>query len=495
MIKFANNIKGFYLFSIFAVTLLIISIFLRWQFLETKQKIVKTNFNGQLSYIKNLTYNVNKDILHLIGKKDMYQVFKKDKKLRDVTDAHLGIIVTKRYKYAYIVKKTIDNKFIFLADGSPLMNDKAEFGETYEPLRPKDFLKAYGLKKPYFFRHKDKTGLWLTFLRPILQNNKTQALLVVDFSLEDLNIIKKSLSDFDSIYENALIFFIIVFVLIILFSYFDFKREQKMKKLNDDLLDLNKSLEYKISREVAKSREKDKQMLHQSKLAQMGEMISMIAHQWRQPLAAISANSNDLMLKNMLGKYDKGYFDKKLKSTADLSQHLSKTIDDFRGFYKDDKEKREITIKEIVQSSLNIVSNSINNKNIELITDFKSNTKVNTYPNELKQVVLNLLKNAEDILVEKCIKEPYIKISTYDKGSCSYMEVKDNAGGIPKDIIDKIFNPYFSTKTKKDGTGLGLYMSKTIVQEHCHGKLEVNNDEHGAVFRMELTAEREKDDG
>ena len=259
-----------------------------------------------------------------------------------------------------------------------------------------------------------------------------------------------------------------------------------VSQTSKELEEINKTLEEKIKIEVEKSREKDQALIQQSKLAQMGEMIAMIAHQWRQPLGAITAAANDLILKITFGKYDAKYFDKKLKNITDLSQHLSKTIDDFRGFYKKDKEKIEILLSDIVKDVLNIVAVSIKNKNIEIITEFHSDKKVYTYPNEVRQVVLNLIKNAEDILLEKGVKNPYIKIKTFDIENNSCLEVSDNGGGVPKNIIDKIFDPYFSTKTKKDGTGLGLYMSKIIIEEHCNGTLSVSNSEEGAIFRIEF---------
>jgi signal transduction histidine kinase len=253
-----------------------------------------------------------------------------------------------------------------------------------------------------------------------------------------------------------------------------------------ELEDINLSLEKKIKEEVQKNREKDKAMLQQGKLAQMGEMIAMIAHQWRQPLSAVSATANDLIMKNMLDNYEKEYFNKKLKKITDLSQHLSKTIDDFRGFYKEDKEKIEILFSDILNSVLDIVSTSLENKNITIDTDLSFDQKIITYPNEIRQVILNLIKNAEDILIEKKIQHPTIEMKTYTDKQYLHFTVKDNGGGIPKDIINKIFDPYFSTKTKKDGTGLGLYMSKTIIEEHCNGELRVYNDEDGAVFEIKL---------
>jgi signal transduction histidine kinase len=258
------------------------------------------------------------------------------------------------------------------------------------------------------------------------------------------------------------------------------------KKKSQEIIEFNKTLQKRIKKELEINNKQYQQIMHQSKLAQMGEMISMIAHQWRQPLTAISASSNDLILKIMLDNYDKNYFNDKLEKVTDLSQHLSKTIDDFRGFYKEDKEAIEILYSTIVKGALDIVSISIENKNIKLTTDFNCKKKISTYPNELRQVVLNLIKNAEDILLDNNISNPYINIKTYDDDKYSYLEVSDNGGGIPSNIINKIFEPYFSTKKEKDGTGLGLYMSKTIIEEHCDGKLTVSNSADGAVFCIKI---------
>jgi nitrogen-specific signal transduction histidine kinase len=238
--------------------------------------------------------------------------------------------------------------------------------------------------------------------------------------------------------------------------------------------------------DLSNLKEKEKQLMQQSKLAQMGEMISMIAHQWRQPLAAISSTTNALMLKSMMGKYEQDFFNDRLENISNYSQHLSSTIDDFRNFFKTHKENREIELETIIEDSLKIIQISVENNDIKVFKEFKNNKKLFTFPNELRQVVLNLLKNAEDALVEKEQDEKWIKIKTYEENGKNYLEVRDNAGGISQDIIDKIFEPYFSTKMEKNGTGLGLYMSKTIIEDHCKGKLSVSNDIDGAVFRIEL---------
>ncbi|RLA78603.1 MAG: sensor histidine kinase, partial [Epsilonproteobacteria bacterium] len=259
----------------------------------------------------------------------------------------------------------------------------------------------------------------------------------------------------------------------------------------------NRIYRKEIDKIITKNRQKDQQMMHQSRLAQMGEMISMIAHQWRQPLTAISATSANINLKTKLDKLDANTALELSDRISRYSQHLSTTIDDFRDFFKHNKEKKDTNYTEVIKGVLNIIETSIINQNITLIQNLTSTDTLHTYPNELKQVILNLIKNAEDVLVESNIPNPTITIETKDK----ILTISDNAGGVPEDIIDKIFDPYFSTKTKKNGTGLGLYMSKTIIEEHCNGKLYVSNNNivnqdgstsYGAVFNINL--EKANDD-
>ena len=256
----------------------------------------------------------------------------------------------------------------------------------------------------------------------------------------------------------------------------------KAKMLNE----ANSALEEKVSKTVAKLRENDIIMFQQSRLAQMGEMISMIAHQWRQPLNAIASTGTALKLKALMGKANEDVIIEATDKISFYIKHLSNTIDDFRDFFKPKKEKQKTNLDILVESALLIVQPSLDDKKIKVITELNSHSSFVSYANELKQVILNLIKNAEDILVEKEIKDPKITIKTYEKEDAYILEVLDNAGGIPKKIMPKIFDPYFSTKTKKDGTGLGLYMSKIIVEDHCKGVLEVENYKEGALFRIKV---------
>jgi len=242
----------------------------------------------------------------------------------------------------------------------------------------------------------------------------------------------------------------------------------------------------RLQEELEANIKKDQLMLKQSKLAQMGELLSMIAHQWRQPLNATNAIVGDLLIKIERSNYAPNYFAQKLENILELSEHLSNTINDFRNFYKEDKRKEQTNFQVIVENSLSIIQDSLDAKNIQIQTLYQSNQQMYVYKNELTQVVLNLLKNAEDALVEGQVDTPVIFISIYDTSEDIVLEFSDNAGGIPNDILDKIFDPYFSTKEKKDGTGLGLYMSKIIIEEHCQGLLEATNSEKGALFRIKF---------
>jgi signal transduction histidine kinase len=283
--------------------------------------------------------------------------------------------------------------------------------------------------------------------------------------------------------------------------------KDQLKLLNDDLEGevknrtleleaLNSSLEDKVSQEIDKNRIKDQQMLEQSRMAQMGEMISMIAHQWRQPLGAIASTSIDLRMKMILGSYDLDdkeqqkecttYLDEQLVNVEGYVQNLTQTIDDFRNFYKPGKKKKVSFINRPIQKSLDIIRASAVSNGIEIMESFESKQSLPLFDSELMQVFLNILKNAQDNFKEKDIQSAKIMIKTTDIENGMKVEICDNGGGIPEDIIAKIFNPYFSTKSEKDGTGLGLYMSKTIIEEHHNGKLSVENREGGACFIIEI---------
>ncbi len=273
--------------------------------------------------------------------------------------------------------------------------------------------------------------------------------------------------------------------------------EKEVELKTAELRELNENLEKRIKEEITKNTKAQQQMLQQSRLAQMGEMISMIAHQWRQPLGAIASTSADLRMKIILDKFDvlndpkeyeklKNYFNKQLNQIEAYVQTLTTTIDDFRNFYKPNKLTKTLYVKEPILKALNIIQESIKSSGIKIKQEYNSTKKVTVFDSELTQVFLNILKNAQDNFKEKSIKNPYIMIRTSDEDGIVKIEFSDNGGGIKDEIAEKIFDPYFSTKDEKNGTGLGLYMSKTIIEEHHKGKLYIKNKNGGVSFIIEL---------
>ena len=249
---------------------------------------------------------------------------------------------------------------------------------------------------------------------------------------------------------------------------------------------LNESLALEVQLQLEALREKDKRLHYQSRLAQMGETLNMIAHQWRQPLAAISATTSFLSAKLLLEQITINEFKEEIERIELYAGHLSHTIDDFRNFFKTTKEKNLTSLESIIHKTLAIVFPTLSNHNIEIVTEFKCQQTFLTFENELGQALLNIIKNAEDALVDKCIEQPIISLKTYLHENYACIEVEDNAGGIDVSVLDTLFEPYVSTKLHKDGSGIGLCMSKTIVKEHCGGELRAKNTLQGALFIVEI---------
>lgn len=326
-------------------------------------------------------------------------------------------------------------------------------------------------KKHNIIRHKDMSKEFCNEIQAVINSNKVWK-----------GEIKHSTKDGDYYWLEAIISPV-------------FNAEGKIIEYNSichditykkELESLNKSLKEKISLAITQTQEKEKHMLNQSKMAQMGEMLSMIAHQWKQPLAAISSTASALELKMIINDCNHLALTAGIKDIQAYSQHLSLTINDFRNFFKDSKLVTMTTFENIIDDAIQIVKISLQNNDILLSiqNDFKDEFCV--YENEFKQVVLNLIKNAEDAIIESGINHGLIEIKTYKHGTNAVFEVLDNARGIDAEIMEKVFDPYFSTKDKKSGTGLGLYMSKTIIENHCLGSLECFNTQEGARFKITL---------
>lgn len=263
-----------------------------------------------------------------------------------------------------------------------------------------------------------------------------------------------------------------------------------ISQTSDELMQLNLNQEMIIKEEINKNKIKEKMLMQQSKLASMGDMIGMIAHQWRQPLNAISSVSASLSLKNQMNILDSKVLDSKLDDINNYVQHLSSTISDFMNFFKPNRDKEFINIKNIINSIKGIIADSFSYHNIKLIINIQDNIPpFLSYENELKQVILNLVKNSKDAIVSNQIQNGYVKIDIYKNNQFISIDIEDNGGGISNKIADKVFEPYFTTKNK-DGTGIGLHMSKTIIEEHLKSVLKFKNKDNGVVFSIQLREDK-----
>ncbi len=270
-------------------------------------------------------------------------------------------------------------------------------------------------------------------------------------------------------------------------QHYNQELEHEVMVRTQELAELNKGLDKKIHEEVAKSKKQEALLIHQSRSAAMGEMIGAIAHQWRQPLNALSIVQQNLELRYRLGTLDPEFMASNLDKSDRLIQKMSSTIDDFRNFFKPNKNIQQFNIKKILTSSTELLDAQLRNHMIVLAINCPDDMNVVGLEGEFSQVILNLINNAKDTLVERNIVNPAITITANKLGSDGFqIIVKDNAGGIPDAIFDKIYDPYFTTKEEGKGTGIGLYMSKIIIENNMGGSLHAYNDEDGANFVIKL---------
>jgi len=257
---------------------------------------------------------------------------------------------------------------------------------------------------------------------------------------------------------------------------------------------LRYNLERRVDIEINNRKEKEALLERSSRMAMMGEMISMIAHQWRQPLSNITTVTGGMNMELLMGMTPSSeQLRDKIDEIEDTVQHLSKTIEDFRNFFKPDKKMSHTDLVPLLQQSVSMLNGLIKSNGVNIVFQCDEAITLYTHKRELLQVCINIIKNSMDALSSKKEKKPTINLLCSKGEDRISLVFRDNAGGIPEDIIDKIFNPYFSTKGNI-GTGLGLYMSKNIIESHCNGTLSVQNIHNGAEFTITLPIKKENKD-
>ena len=339
---------------------------------------------------------------------------------------------------------------------------------------------------------------------PILESILNKAISTI--SLNELNTIitKWNNIQFQTTFNYDLFWKIAFIILLILLAFLH--RNRTLKELNNNLKitveektqklnEINKNLESLVEEKSQELLQKENILNHQSKMAAMGEMIENIAHQWRQPLSVISTVATGAKLKKEMGLLNDDDFYETMNIINNSSQHLSNTIDDFRNFFNNDKEVVLFDINIPIEKVLYLISTKLKNRNITVIKNCKE-TFVTGLENEFIQVILNIINNSINAFEDKNNTHKFIFIDAYKENNKVMIKIKDNAGGIKENIIDRVFEPYFTTKHKSQGTGIGLYMSLEIINKHMNGNLTVSNEEFtykrikgtGAQFTIELPA-------
>ncbi|MDY0121823.1 MAG: HAMP domain-containing sensor histidine kinase [Sulfurimonas sp.] len=277
------------------------------------------------------------------------------------------------------------------------------------------------------------------------------------------------------VFEVLLLAFLFVLLALFFFIYKNHKLKTQCH-----------ALEKKIEQELQETQMKTRILHHQNKLISMSEMMENIAHQWRQPLSQI--NSAVLVIDDLL--YEKevkdSVIEEKLLEVESLTKYMSKTIDDFKDFFNQNKAKEHFNLQNLIEKSIYIVRGTLKSHNIEIQSEITKSIQCYGYPSELQQVVVVILNNAKDMFLSRNIFRPKIQIDVEQKEQEIQINICDNGGGIDESIREKIFEPYFTTKHKSQGTGLGLYISKMIIEESMEGSLEVSVNKYGACFHIRI---------
>ena len=305
-------------------------------------------------------------------------------------------------------------------------------------------------------------GTYLTNLRYFIG-------IGINLSYIDKIVEKEKEISLDNMYSKIIKLMVIIGIITIIFFIFSLLFTKKIESI---------FMEYR--KNVI---EQDKLLIQKSKMASMGEMIGNIAHQWRQPLSQLSGLFFDIESAYDYKELNKKYLQNRVEEANDLLEYMSKTIDDFRNFFNPNSKKEEFYLKDAVENAIKIVKSTLNYYQIELTINIDENHKIEGYKNEYSQAVMNIITNAKDVIKERNIKNPQIKIYS-QKREKLYLHIEDNAGGVDENIIEKIFDPYFTTKYEY-GTGIGLYMTKLIVEDKMNGNIKVKNSKDGAVFTIE----------
>lgn len=258
------------------------------------------------------------------------------------------------------------------------------------------------------------------------------------------------------------------------------------QKAQEALEALNSTLEERIAAAVADLRRKDELLIHQSRLAAMGELLNSIAHQWRQPLNNVAVCVQSMQFLQQRGELTEEEMKNQIGMVMETLHYMSHAIDDFRSFFRQDREQQEFVVREVIERCLNLIRSALEAANITVTVSGDATVRAIGFPNEYAQALMNVLYNARDALLERAAAGPRIEIVIGRSGARSMVTVQDNGGGIAPAVMPQIFEPYFTTKGAASGTGIGLYMARTLIERNMGGRITARNIEGGTEFTIEL---------
>ena len=392
-----------------------------------------------------------------------------------------------RYVYSMIEK----NGSIYFTSSSALTGEKLEsYLEAYPEASDK-LRHIFDINHSFYEVTTDRWGTFKSILIPLYTKHNIPYIVGADIQID------KIIETKENFLKSIILVNLIFLVFMGIFAYkiksildeelksienLQNNLEKEIVNKTQELAKLNKSLEEKVKIEVEKNRQKDKKLIISSRFSQMGEAIYMIAHQWKQPLNAIVLMVGYIEILEREKNLTTNALQECIQAVKERVNYLVSTMHTFQNFFARDKQKENVEVNYLVNEVMKIMEVILDSKRIKFALNLKSNEKVDVYKNEVMQVVIDIIKNAIDEIEKKNIKNGFIKITTLGKK----IIIEDNAGGIPENIKDKIFDFHFTTK--KNGTGLGLYMSKIIIEEHHNGKLRVENTSNGSRFIIDFTS-------
>jgi len=362
------------------------------------------------------------------------------------------------------------------------IEEAVNLGEIYDEEIPEIQSALEGKAAFQHYVTEDKWGKSISIFLPIKDSSgNIESVLGIDFNPNDL------MENIKPVQYASLIFGIFGVAIILGAYYFITYREITQLQTNYFIDKLNSHhliLEEQVEEEVNKRQEKERILAHQARLATMGEMIANITHQWRQPLTAISNIVQEMQDAYKYNELNEASMQENTRNIRTQLNQMSNTIDDFRNFFSPSKTISSFYAKDQIKTTLSMLHGMLQKNNITIDLYIDGDTKIEGFANEYNHVLINIFNNARDIFIERSIKAPRLLIRVDENNTHSIVTVSDNAGGIPDEYLDKIFDPYFTTKNETHGTGIGLYMCKQIIENNMNGQLTVHNDGDGAVFTI-----------